>query len=174
MSAHFLWQVGTVRLQGCSAGCAPDRRRTPDSQLPNQDQHGPQTLGADRPRPLTQLDIGTGSHPLVFAALIRPAIDTADTPLIDLPIVDANRPPRRYRWNEADRLGGLQPGRLHGRKQCLDLHAGHVKRVAGLIQTAHLEPNIEARRLARHDGSVAGAGDPQREPTRPVVLPGSS
>ncbi len=46
-------------------------------------------------RPLTQLDFGTWGHPFVFAALTEPAVDAADRPLVDLPVVDAERPPRR-------------------------------------------------------------------------------
>ena len=119
---------------------------------------------------LTQLDFGAWGHPLVFAALTQPAIDAADRALIDLPIVNPKRTPRRYCLKEANRLGGLQPGRLHRHKQCLDFLAGHVKRVSRVIQTAHLEPDIGAGRLPRHNGSMPATVHVNLEPGRPETV----
>lgn len=59
---------------------------------------------ARRWRPLSQFDFVPWGHPFVIAVLAKPAIDAADRPLIDLPVVDAKRPPGRYCLTESDRL----------------------------------------------------------------------
>ena len=118
------------------------------------DQHVPQTSRASRCGPLTQFGFGTRRYPLVCAVLTEPAADAADRPFINLPVMDAKRLPGCCCPQESDRLGGLQPGRLHGHQQCLDPVVRQIKGVARVIQTAYLEPSIGAGHLAGHDGGM--------------------